>query len=73
MIYNLSETPIVFNSFPDVLMSPSEPYSVGEQPGKGVYACEECGSHVTVREDSDELPSCNICDNDDEVEYIQIS
>jgi rubrerythrin len=54
-------------------MSPSEPYSVGEQPGKGVYACEECGSHVTVREDSDELPSCNICDNDDEVEYIQIS
>lgn len=54
-------------------MSPDEPYCVGEQPGKGVYACEECGSHVTVRDDGDELPSCKICEDDSEVEYIRIS
>ncbi len=53
--------------------SPAEPYSVGEQPGKGVYACEECGSHVTLHDDSESLPSCKICENDSDVDYIRIS
>ncbi len=48
-------------------------YAPGDRPGKGVYACRECGRHVTVRSDEDELPSCELCEDGDEVTYVRVS
>lgn len=42
----------------------------GEKPGKGTYKCRNCGTLVTLDEDSDRLPPCPSCDG---TEFDKIS
>lgn len=37
-------------------------YNTGEKPGKGRYKCINCGTVVTLDDDSDTLPPCPSCD-----------
>jgi len=36
--------------------------TTGEKPGKGTYKCRNCGTLVTLDDDSDRLPPCPSCD-----------
>lgn len=35
----------------------------GEQPGKGTYACTNCGQNVTLDDATDRMPPCPNCSN----------
>ena len=38
-------------------------YDCGEKPGKGRYKCltENCSEVITLDDDTDKLPPCNLC------------
>lgn len=36
--------------------------STGEKPGKGKYACTNCGTQVTL-DQNDKMPPCPSCNN----------
>ena len=44
--------------------------TTGEKPGKGTYKCRNCGTTVTLDDDSDRLPPCPSCDG---TEFDKIS
>lgn len=37
-------------------------YKTGEKPGKGTYQCINCGTTVTLDDNTDTLPPCPSCD-----------
>jgi len=37
--------------------------TTGEKPGKGTYKCTNCGTTVTLDDNSDTLPPCPKCNN----------
>lgn len=40
-------------------------YTCGEEPGKGIYTCLNCGQTVTLDDDTDKLPPCPKCEGCD--------
>ena len=37
-------------------------YTAGEKPGRGYYACRNCGRVIYLNTDDDALPLCPACD-----------
>jgi len=44
--------------------------TTGEKPGIGTYKCTNCGTTVTLNDQSDTLPPCPSCDN---TEFVKVS
>ncbi len=40
-------------------------YKSGETPGKGIYTCKCCGQKIVMQKDTDKLPPCPECDNNE--------
>ncbi|UCH87925.1 MAG: hypothetical protein JSV49_06550 [Thermoplasmata archaeon] len=36
-------------------------YNCGEEPGKGMYMCDHCGTGITLENDGDKLTPCPKC------------
>ena len=50
-----------------------ETYTVGEQPGKGIYACVDCDWVVTLEDNEDRLPPCATCEPGEGVHYARVT
>jgi DNA-directed RNA polymerase subunit RPC12/RpoP len=40
-------------------------YITGQKPGKGTYQCINCGTNVTLDDNTDTLPLCPKCNKTD--------
>lgn len=36
--------------------------TTGEKPGKGTYSCNNCGTAITLDDNTDTMPPCPKCD-----------
>lgn len=46
-------------------------YSIGKQPGTGIYCCLECDWRVTLQDPEAELPPCPNCGRRQQVAYVR--